>query len=164
MEQFNTLNQIIQLHPLIIGIGNTIRGDDAAGILLTRHLQSAGYSPVLIVEGNPENYLGKISTLPGSARLWVDVVNFGGESGDWRVFRSHEIDHFAISTHNFSLSVLFNYLKTLRPVPDYCLGIQPHLIELGETVSPAVRKTVSELAKHILAQTGNRREASRDGN
>jgi hydrogenase maturation protease len=143
------LREIVQKHPLIIGIGNPLRGDDAAGIELVQRLQAQGYPHTLIVESNPENYLQRIAGMPGEVRLWVDIVNFAGEPGSWRIFSHSEIGHFAISTHNFSLELIFDFLHALRPVPDFCLGIQPEQTALGASLSPVVRKTIGELTQLI---------------
>ena len=148
------LNQIISSRPLIIGIGNDLRSDDGAGVILVRRIQSAGYKNALIVGGTPENYLQKIITLPGESRLWIDAVNWGGPSGGYKIIRKEEISHFAISTHNFSLSVITKFLNEFRPLPDLFLGIQPENMELGENLSPPVERAIDELAEIFIDQLG----------
>ena len=151
---YQELNQIISSRPLIIGIGNDLRGDDGAGVILARRIKSAGYKNTLIVEGTPENYLQKIISLPGESRLWIDAVNWGGPSGGYQIIRKEEISHFAISTHNFSLSVITKFLNEFRPLPDFFLGIQPENMELGEQLSLPVERTIDELAEIFIKQLG----------
>ena len=150
MNNEKKLREIFFLFPTIIGIGNPLRGDDGAGVLLVDSLIRNSYSNALIVESTPENYLIKISRMPGKARLWVDVINWNAQPGDWRIFEKEEIGQYAISTHNFSPVVLTDYLCTLRNVPDYFLGIQPAKMNLGNGISPVVKLTVRKLTELIL--------------
>ncbi len=149
-EQLTKLKKILKSTPLIIGIGNELRGDDAAGIVLVEKLQEGGYPTALNVYGNPENYLRKISEMSGKSRLWIDIINWGGKPGEFRIIESGEINHFAVSTHNFSPVVLFSFLKEFRDIPDYFLGIQPESMQLGRPVSPGVEKTIQFLLGCII--------------
>ena len=149
---FEQLKQILATQPLIIGIGNELRGDDGAGVILVEKIRSAGYKNTLTVGGNPENYLQKIMTLPGASRLWIDAINWGASAGKIRIFSPEEIKHFAISTHNFSLSLITKFLNESRPLPDFFLGIQPEDLALGKSLSGPVSNTVDQLAEMINGQ------------
>ena len=142
--------QIIEMQPLIIGIGNTLRQDDGAGILLVENLLQNGYRNALVVHSTPENYIQKIAAMPGEARLWIDIVNWKALPGEYRIFNKSEIGYFAVSTHNYSLSVLVDFLRSFRDIPDYFLGIQPKTTNLGEGLSVEIEKTVSDISKQIL--------------
>ncbi len=150
MNDIKKLKDILSLFPAIIGIGNPLRGDDGAGVLLVEGLIRNGYSNALIVGATPENYLMKITQMPGEARLWVDVINWNAQPGDWRIFEKQEIGQYAVSTHNFSPVVLTDFLSTTRNVPDYFLGIQPEKLNLGDEITPAVKSTVNELTNTII--------------
>lgn len=150
-NNLNELKNIVLSNPLIIGIGNELRGDDAAGIILSQKVIKSGYKNVLKVHSTPENFLSKISEMPGKCRLWIDIINWEAEPGSFRIFTPQEVKHFAISTHNFSPVVLLAFLKQYRDIPDYFLGIQPEIIELGQEISPAVNTTVNKLADFIIS-------------
>ncbi|MEJ2633754.1 MAG: hydrogenase maturation protease [Calditrichia bacterium] len=150
MDDSEILKEILSFDPLIIGIGNTLRGDDRAGVEFIRLLQQGGYSNCLAVHSAPENYLYKIAGMPGKMRLWADVVHWGGQPGEWKIFSTEEISRFAISTHNFSPSVLVEFLKPVNDIPDYFLGIEPVSLQLGENWSETVENTVRMLAVQIL--------------
>ncbi|OGB69936.1 MAG: hypothetical protein A2Y94_08775 [Caldithrix sp. RBG_13_44_9] len=149
---YEQLKQIISSKPLIIGIGNELRGDDGAGIILVQRIQTSGYKNTLIVGGTPENYLQKIITMPSESRLWIDAINWGSSAGGFKIFQKEEINHFAISTHNFSLTVITKFLNEFRPIPDFFLGIQPQNLALGEYLSTPVDHIVNELAGIITKQ------------
>jgi len=135
--------------------------DDGAGVYLTQSLIDAGYSKALVVHSNPENYLQKINSINTEFRLWIDVVNWSAEPGEFRLFSLDEIDHIAISTHNFSLTVLINYLNQIKHAKDYLLGIQPVSIQLGEGLSLPVANTIDQLLllmKKTLLETSDKRK------
>ena len=147
------LQSVIKLKPLIIGMGNELRGDDAAGIVLVQKLQKAGYPYTLVVFDTPENYLHKIASTKVKARLWVDIINWESHPGDYKIFLPQEIQHFAVSTHNYSPTVLIEYLTPQRAVPDYFLGIQPLNLSLGSKISDPVQQTIDELMQMIKKET-----------
>lgn len=140
-----TLQSVLASRPAIIGIGNELRGDDGAGIAIIEKLLQIGYPNALAVYDTPENYLQKIASMDGESRLWIDIINWDSDPGDYRIFLPQEIHHFAISTHNYSPTVLLEYLKPLRPLPDYFLGIQPLNLSLGSQISAAVQDAIDEI-------------------
>ncbi|UCF63876.1 MAG: hydrogenase maturation protease [bacterium] len=144
------IQSVLKRKPIIIGMGNELRGDDAAGILLVRKLQQSGYPSTLIVFDTPENYLQKIASMEGEARLWIDIINWDSTPGDYKIFLPDEIQHFAVSTHNYSPTVLIKYLTPQRAIPDYFLGIQPLNLSLGSKLSEPVQKTIEKLALKII--------------
>jgi hydrogenase 3 maturation protease len=144
------LQSIMSENPLIICIGNELRGDDGAGIVIGRSLEKIGSVNTLLVYDTPENYLQKIVTYPADCRLWVDVVNWGAAPGSFTLFRPDEIQHFAISTHNYSPIVLLQYLKNFRDIPDYFLGIQPADMSLGKQLSPPVSETIERITEFFI--------------
>jgi hydrogenase 3 maturation protease len=147
------LNHILSMKPAIIGIGNELRGDDAAGILLVQKIQNSGYQNSIIVYSTPENYLNKIAKIRCDARLWIDVINWGARPGAYKIFDVDEIGQYAISTHNFSPIVLVDYLNSLRYIPNYFLGIQPQKMGLGDKISTPVRDTITKIATFIIDHT-----------
>ncbi len=147
------LNEILLKIPVIIGIGNEMRGDDGAGIEIIKRLQKNGISNTLAVNSTPENYLQKIAMMPGNARLWIDIINWNGEPGETKIFDTDTISHYTISTHNFSLVVIINFLKDLKNVQDYFLGIQPQNLTLGDPISKPVAETVDVLVEYIITHT-----------
>ena len=83
--------------------------------------------------------------MEGKSRLWIDIINWESEPGDYKVFLPEEIQHFAISTHNYSPTVLLEFLKPFRSVPDYFLGIQPFNLTLGAGISEEVKGAIKEI-------------------
>src|SRR5512146_590776 len=95
----NTWKTSLSLHPpqlrsngkaprvAIVGIGNSLRSDDAAGILITRTLAqqecAADKDRVLIVEAGhaPENHTAELRVFAPDVILLVDAADMGKEPG-----------------------------------------------------------------------------------
>ena len=144
------LDTIISEKPLVICIGNELRGDDGAGIIFGQNLLNGGYENTILVFDTPENYLQKIISMPGRCRLWVDVINWGANPGSYNILAPTEVQHFAISTHNYSPVVLLEFLKTYQDIPDYFLGIQPQDLSLGNQITQPVSNTIKRLSEFFL--------------
>ncbi len=69
---------------LILGIGNSMRGDDGVGPALIERLQ--GKVSATLIDGGevPENYLGPIEAAGPEAVLIVDAADLKAAAGMWR--------------------------------------------------------------------------------
>jgi hydrogenase 3 maturation protease len=137
----------------IVGIGHTLRGDDAAGVAVARALRRLGLKSqhLLVIDAGPapENYSGplrrfgpdlvllvdaaQMDTPPGTAR-WVDWRSAGGLSG---------------STHTLPCAILSQYLVAELGCEVALLGIQPASTDIGAPLSSAVRRSVQMLAQRL---------------
>jgi hydrogenase 3 maturation protease len=131
---------------LILGVGNTLKGDDAAGPLVCERLSGRLSAVVLDVGVTPENYVGPILKAHADVLLIVDAVDFGGTPGVLRIFEPSEIREFAFSTHALSLHLFIETLQRDRPFDVRVIGIQTGSRQLGDGVSPAVQQAVETLA------------------
>jgi hydrogenase 3 maturation protease len=131
---------------VILGIGNTLQSDDAAGSLLASRLKDNLPCIVYDAGTNPENYLGKIIQHAPDNIVIIDAVDFAGQPGELRWFEPEELKSVNLySTHNASLSLTINYLQNNLAADIIILGIQPKKIAFGEALSPEVEKTVRDL-------------------
>lgn len=138
---------------VIVGIGNTLRGDDGAGPELIRRLknsfsQSQPPSIYLIDAGEvPENYLQKIAGYKPDTILLVDAVDFRGRPGAARIVEASAIRNDSVSTHNASLKLVMEYLKKETRADIFLLGIQPGNLTFGSGLSEPVRRAVERIKK-----------------
>lgn len=136
---------------VLLGVGNRIRGDDAAGPqlieILKKRLLDTGKEIFLFDGGElPEDYLVPIANLKPNLVIIVDVVDFGSRPGSIKLFPIRQIPQGSFSTHRLSLRFLGSYLEKETQAKIYLLGIQPKSIKLGEKLSLEVKKTLSDLA------------------
>ncbi|NLG98489.1 MAG: hydrogenase 3 maturation endopeptidase HyCI [Chloroflexi bacterium] len=144
----------------VLGIGNELNGDDAAGILAARALKeqlnrrSAGESaPSLVVyEAGPapENFTGPLRRFHPNLVLMIDAAEMGEPPGtimwlDWR-----DAHGGAGSTHTLSPSVLSRFLVEELGCRVILVGIQPAQIEFGTDLSEPVEKAVARVVQEVI--------------
>ncbi|MEM4657489.1 MAG: hydrogenase maturation peptidase HycI [Candidatus Methanosuratincola sp.] len=136
---------------LIVGVGNRMRGDDAAGCSTARILRSRlkGKDNVLVMDcgGVPENFTLDMKRFRPSHILFIDAADMGLKPGEARLVEGDELTGGSLSTHKQSLKLLFSILKEGIPgVKIKLLGIQPKTIDFGAGISYQVRKGVRAVA------------------
>ena len=137
---------------VILGVGNILKGDDAAGPLVCERLSGGGLSAVVIDAGTaPENYVRPILNAEPDVLLIVDAVDFGGPKGEIRIFEPAEIRRFAFSTHALSLHLFVDRLEQERPLTAHLIGIQAGPRRLGDALSSAVHEATEALAETLAA-------------
>ena len=139
----------------IMGIGNTLRSDDAAGILVARALMKtfsvADRKPVHVMDAGhaPENTTGELRNFAPDTVLLIDAVEMGEAPGTIRWVEMEEIEGMSASTHSLPLSMLATYLNWELKCDVTLLGIQPKTNDVGETVSPDVSQAVDLVVSAI---------------
>lgn len=137
----------------IVGIGNELRNDDAAGVMVARNLlryENPGHALILRAGHAPENFTKELRTYSPQLVLMVDAADMGKTPGSVSLIPFEQIDGMTASTHSLPLSMLSRYLVLELHCPVVIVGIQPRSNDVGETVSPEVRHTVDEVAEAIF--------------
>lgn len=136
---------------VVFGVGNELRGDDAAGRLVAERLKSfeCGIVKSFTVGVAPENFTSILRELKPSHVIFVDAADFGGCAGDVRVIGEDEIMEGVPSTHTVSLSVLAKYIRVQYGCEVIVIGIQPKNTLFGAEVSPEVRAGVEALVDSL---------------
>ncbi|MEW6592674.1 MAG: hydrogenase 3 maturation endopeptidase HyCI [Candidatus Hadarchaeota archaeon] len=141
---------------VVVGVGNDMRGDDAAGLLVVRKLKEKISSPrLLILEAGmaPERFISEIESFAPSHVVFVDGADFGGRSGEVVVAGPEDVIGEKISTHALPISVLSGYLKMKTGAKVVLVGIQTAHIQIGGEISrkaaAAIRAVVEELLKRL---------------
>ena len=141
-----------------MGIGNTLRGDDATGpkiidLLYERLVNSDVDSDnvyLLNAATAPENHTIEIREINPSHLIIIDAVEFEETPGSFIIVDKKQIDTFNFSTHTMPISFLINYLEDSVGCEIMTLGIQPKDMTLVDTISPEVKKSIEELAEVII--------------
>ena len=134
------------------GVGNRLRGDDAAGPRLIERLRARGLDSRLLFdcEEVPENYLGPISKLNPDTIIFIDSADFSSPPGEVKLIGIEEIREGGLSTHNASLKLSLDFLRESATGNIFLLGIQPKSRKLEEGLSTEVEKALGKL-EQILA-------------
>ncbi len=139
----------------ILGIGNPLRSDDAAGVLVVQRMTDSALlrdlDTVLVIEAAhaPENATADLRHFAPQLVLLIDAAEMGEAPGKIRWVELAEIDGMSASTHTLPLSMLAKYLVLELGCEVKILGIQPISTEIGESVSQSVLQAVDEIANGL---------------
>jgi hydrogenase maturation protease len=144
---------------LVIGLGNALRGDDAAGLAVVRAVhERAPALPVLELEREPSELID--AWAGADPALVVDAVA-GSEPG-----RIHRLDaarglvaslRRPSSSHDLGLAEVIELARGLDRLPRRLLvfGIEGAKFRYGEGLSSAVERRIDELAEAVIAAAGD---------
>jgi len=141
---------------LLLGVGNRLRGDDAAGPILIDRLQGKVNISLLDAGDVPENYLGPIEGSGAEFVLVLDAVEMGRNVGDIAIFELEQVQNMSVSTHTANLGLLFKAIPPERRPQVIMLGIQPGNIELGQTLSESMHSTIERLEEMLMVSLNKR--------
>jgi hydrogenase 3 maturation protease len=143
---------------VIMGMGDTMKGDDGAGCLFAETFGKKGpfkNFKIINAELAPENFMGVIENFSPDNIILVDAVDFKAAPGKIRLFSAQEITDTTASTHNFSLSVMLDFLKKEINKEGVIIGIQPKNLEFSEKISAEVREAVNRTVEYIIKHIRN---------
>lgn len=150
------------LRLVVLGIGNTLLGDDAVGIHVIRHLESRKCASLFsgaqieLVDGGTLGYLliDRISEADGL--IIIDSANINQAPGSVAVFSDQQVDDFlelntSSSVHEVGLIDLLQMLRLNKEAPERCalIGIQPELIDWSTELSPVVTAALPEACNAV---------------
>jgi hydrogenase 3 maturation protease len=149
---FEQLEKLQGSSTVIVGIGNTLKGDDAAGMLVCEQLKKAEISACIIDAGTvPENYIQPIIKKAPRNLILIDAIDFNALPGAIEIFKTEQLSSIAISTHSLSPHLFMDVIfQSIKP-QIYCIGIQPAHMHLGHPVSVEVSQAI-ELLCNILTE------------
>jgi hydrogenase maturation protease len=152
---------------VVIGVGNTDRGDDIAGRLVVRTL--ANQLPVDVevaeLDGEVTAVLDRLQS--ADVAILVDACRCGVPAGTVLRFDvaadSLPRDGFAVSTHGVDVANALELARALGDLPAVCIvyGIEGQDFDPGAPVSAPVAIAVRDVAQRILVEFQNLRANSR---
>jgi hydrogenase maturation protease len=144
---------------LVLGLGNTLRGDDGAGPAVVAALSSLGLPPhVEVVDGGTPG-LETVLLLQGYERvIIIDAADMGLEPGQWRRFtpdtaelKSSE-NKLQSTLHAAGLAealVLGGALDVLPPTL-VIYGIQPQSLDWSQDLTEPLQAALTDLINAIV--------------
>jgi hydrogenase 3 maturation protease len=146
---------------MILGVGNTLRGDDGAGPYLVKQLEGQVDAILLDCGEVPENFLGKVVEIQPDNILIIDAVDLGANPGAVAILNENELVGAGWSTHRASIKLLINCLKADTGSNVLIIGIQPKFIDFGTEISVEVKKTIRLLQRIIIKACVPRQQSPR---
>lgn len=134
---------------VIVGIGNTLRGDDGFGPALVEKLN--GRTPAVCIDAGtaPENHTGKIARENPDTVIIADAVHLGMEPGKYDILRKDDITKSGFTTHDISPNMFIEYLEKETKADIYMLAVQPESVTFGGKMSDSVKNAVNKISKMI---------------
>lgn len=140
----------------IVGIGNEVRGDDAAGVIVARDLshrmsKNDGRTRFLIVDtgSSPESCTGTLRRFAPDFVLLVDAAQMRETPGTVRYFAWQDTVGLSATTHTLPLSILAKYLTTELGCRVALLGIQPATDSVLAEVTPRVKHSINLIVQYL---------------
>jgi len=142
---FEKLNKLRDSSTVIVGIGNTLKGDDGAGPLVCEQLSGKICAEVIDTGTVPENYIQKIIKKAPQNLLVIDAIDFGAPAGIINIFKPEQLDSFVLSTHTLSPRLFVDLVCKEITADVYFIGIQPAQMQLGQPQSSQVSEAIQRL-------------------
>ena len=144
---------------LVIGLGNSLRGDDGVGVRVAQILAAQALpDDVEVVDGGTQG-LGIVNLMEGRQRvILVDAADVGIDSGEFVRFTLDEArllgDDRHLSVHAAGLRDALLLAQALEVLPDEVVifGVQPVNLEWDSTLSPQVEAALPSLVAAVLAE------------
>jgi len=136
---------------VVVGVGNPLRGDDAAGCLVARRLHGIPGVRVIEAEEVPESFVGDIVAAVPDAVALVDAVDLGREPGAVAVLEKEQVAAYAPTTHRMPLSLVMEVAHRRTGADVFLIAVQPSRVAFGAAVSPEVSESVERVAA-LLSQ------------
>lgn len=148
LEKF--LLEVSKRRVVFIGMGNTLRGDDAVGCYVVDVLKSKIKDEkfLFINAGvSVENYLNKIIEFKPDVVLFIDALRNKQLQKNFCIFDRKNLQNYSFSTHTISLSTLIEYLeKYLEGSLFFVLVIKTKSLNLTDMLT----KDTKEIADGII--------------
>ena len=151
----------------MVGVGSSLRGDDAAGLRVATRLSAwaarTGTDRLAAFAGGaaPENLTGEISRYRPDCVVLVDAAHLGRAPGEVALVAPERVGGLACSTHRLPLPILLDYLRATTGCRTVVVGIQlgheDVLAPLTPAVARGVRRLVAALQRAASAPAAARR-------
>jgi len=137
---------------LVIGLGNSLRGDDGIGPAVVSELRRGVSAGIDLIESAGNDLLELLATDPIERIVVVDAADLGQAPGCWRRLSPEELSaicdelaHGMGLVHSLELLVALG----LRPAPITIYAVQPAAVGWGPGLSREARRGVRDVAAAI---------------
>jgi hydrogenase 3 maturation protease len=150
----NIFLPILRGKTVIVGIGNSLRGDDGFGSALIEQIQGKVGFICIDAGSAPEKFLGVIVREEPDTILFVDAADLDLEPGQYRILEPADIVKCGLTTHDMSSRMLIEFLENQTKANILMLGVQPQHLLLGEAMSPPLTETLDEI-QMLIQEAGS---------
>lgn len=143
--------------PVLVGIGNRMRGDDALGPMLADMLSGKVPWVTLDAGETPENYIGSIASMDPEGILLIDAARWGGAPGDIGFFPCDAVPWYGFSTHGISMRLFASLLAERTGAAIAVLGVEPRCLQTGGPLSVEVVESLRRIEQFLVCAAAHTR-------
>ena len=143
---------------LVLGLGNTLLGDDGLGPALIEHFLQKNQiwnDEIEFLDGGTQG-LALLGHLSGrEAIIILDALAMGAPAGTTRILNVSEVFQMGVnranSSHEGNAGELLAMAKVLDELPDrvFIVGVEPQSVETGYGLSESVRSALPIAADRV---------------
>jgi len=160
MEMMNAATKRPAAKPrLLIGLGNTLMGDDGIAYhILERLAGHPGLPEDVELHWGGADLLAAADLMPGRSRVWVlDAVEDPDRPGVLKILDDlSELETNVLSAHQLSAAGEIELLKLVEPelrhVPVRLMGVTVSGSRTSAELSPELARALPELVEQLLAE------------
>lgn len=134
---------------VVVGVGNRIKGDDAAGPLVVERLVDRTSAWLVDAGDVPENEVVRIADLDPEVVVVVDAADLGAEAGSLGLIEGEAFAAGSFSTHNPNLGPFAAFLGAAAACELFAVGIQPRTTAFDAPLSPEVEAAVDAIVEAV---------------
>ncbi|HEY9434959.1 MAG TPA: hydrogenase maturation protease [Blastocatellia bacterium] len=144
--------------PLIIGIGNEYRGDDAAGLIVARRLKERLADSAKVIEQSGDGASLMEAWRGAETVIIIDAMMSGAPPGTIRRLDASAQpslkEAFRCSTHAFGVAEAIELARALTRLPQSLVvfGIEGKNFSAGVGLSPEVERAVGGVVRLALTE------------
>jgi len=139
------------MNTLVLGLGNTLLGDEGVGVHIIEDLQRqyANLNNVTFLDGGTLSFTLASYIEDTDNLIIIDAAQLNRSSGSISLYEGEEMDKFVSSNRNKSVHevnvtdiLALAHLTDKLPVRRALIGIQPQIINWSDSLSDAVVQAV----------------------
>ena len=141
---------------VVLGLGNTLLGDDGVGIYALKELQRnwQNHESIEFVDGGTLSFTLTETLYDADNLIVIDAAQLGSKPGEVKVFTDDDMDTFVrsgkcSSVHEVSLSELLDMARLLDTLPTRraLIGVQPETVDWADQPTEIVQKAIPLMCK-----------------
>jgi len=140
----------------ILGVGSELRGDDAAGMAVSRQIlqyikeMKIDSAKVFLGETAPENLTGEIKRFKPNHLIIIDAVDFQKKAGAVGIIDDSGEGGASFSTHRMPMGILKDYFYKSIACKTTIIGIQPKCVNFGTGLSREIQLSAKAVSRDLL--------------
>jgi len=146
---------------LILGLGNPLQGDDGVGCRVVQELERRTLpDDVEVMDGGTPG-VGLVNLFEGRQRvIIVDAAEMGLPPGQFKRFQPEAVvltgsaERFSLHRSGVADALALARALGLALPKIIFFGVQPAQVGWGQTLSPAVEATVTQVVEAVLREAG----------